>query len=75
MGFLVFDYDTYKHLVGNGTLKLVERALPEKLRSEENIKKYHAEFSEERQYEMCEQEPSLMSISAMCLTRFAMRAL
>ena len=46
-GFPVFDYDTYKHLVGNGTLKLVERALPEKLRSEENIKKYHAEFSEE----------------------------
>ncbi len=38
-GFPVFDYDTYKHLVGNGTLKLVERALPEKLRSEENIKK------------------------------------
>ena len=35
-GFPVFDYDTYKHLVGNGTLKLVERALPEKLRSEEN---------------------------------------
>ncbi len=34
-GFPVFDYDTYKHLVGNGTLKLVERALPEKLRSEE----------------------------------------
>lgn len=28
-------------------MKLVERALPEKLRSEENIKKYHAEFSEE----------------------------
>lgn len=36
-GFPVFDYDTYKHLVGNGTLKLVERALPEKLRSEDVI--------------------------------------
>lgn len=46
-GFSVFGYDTYKHFVGNGTLKLVERALPEDMRSEENIKKYHAEFSEE----------------------------
>ena len=36
-GFPVFGYDTYKHFVGNGTLKLVERALPEDIRSEENI--------------------------------------
>ncbi|WP_295210851.1 HAD family hydrolase [Ruminococcus sp.] len=46
-GYPTFGYDSYKHFVGNGTLKLVERALPEDKRTEENIKAYHAEFSEE----------------------------
>lgn len=46
-GFPTFDYDVYKHFVGNGTLKLVERALPAEQRTKEKITEYHAEFSEE----------------------------
>lgn len=46
-GFPTFDYDAYKRFVGNGTLKLVERALPEERRTKEKIAEYHEEFSEE----------------------------
>lgn len=44
-GFKVHDTDKYKFFVGNGTLKLVERALPESEKDEVKVKKYHDEFS------------------------------
>ena len=37
--------EKYKYFVGNGTLKLVERALPEELRNDERISALHAEFA------------------------------
>ena len=46
-GFPVHDVEKYKYFVGNGTLKLVERAIPESEKNDEKIKLYHAEFSEE----------------------------
>lgn len=38
--------DKYYRFVGDGTLKLIERALPEEYRTEEFIYKVHAEFLE-----------------------------
>lgn len=46
-GFPLHETDEYKYFVGNGTLKLVERAIPESERNEEKIKAIHAEFSDE----------------------------
>lgn len=45
-GYPVRETEEYKYFVGNGALKLIERALPEDARSEENIKAIHDEFSE-----------------------------
>lgn len=44
-GFPVHDTEAYKYFVGNGTLKLVERAMPEVERSQERIALLHTEFS------------------------------
>lgn len=38
------SYDDYCHFVGNGILRLVERALPEPLRAPENIDRARADF-------------------------------
>lgn len=46
-GFPTHDTEKYKYFVGNGTLKLVERAVPESEKNEIKIKALHAEFSEE----------------------------
>ena len=46
-GFDVFETDKYRYFVGNGTLKLVERTIPESERTQEKIAAYHQEFSEE----------------------------
>ncbi len=51
MGYPVHNVDKYYHFVGNGTVKLSERALPEEHRSETEIKKLHALFSEK--YQKC----------------------
>ena len=45
-GYPVRETEEYKYFVGNGAVKLIERALPEDARSEENIRALHAEFSE-----------------------------
>ena len=45
--FPVFETDKYRYFVGNGTMKLVERTIPESERTEEKISSYHSEFSEE----------------------------
>lgn len=46
-GYPVHDTEKYKYFVGDGTLKLVERAIPESERTEEKIAGLHSEFSEE----------------------------
>lgn len=46
-GYPVHDAEKYKYFVGNGTLKLVERAVPESERTDERIRSLHSEFSEE----------------------------
>lgn len=46
-GYPVHDIEEYKYFVGNGTLKLIERALPESDRTNEKIEKLHSEFSQE----------------------------
>lgn len=46
-GYPVHDTEKYKYFVGDGTLKLVERAIPESERTEEKIASLHSEFSEE----------------------------
>jgi len=46
-GYPVHDAEKYKYFVGNGTLKLVERAVPESERTDERIRNLHSEFSEE----------------------------
>ena len=51
MGYPIHSVDKYYHFVGNGTVKLSERALPKDHRSETEIKKLHALFSEK--YEKC----------------------
>jgi phosphoglycolate phosphatase len=45
-GYPTHDTEKYKYFVGNGTVKLIERALPEGERTEENIMSLHSEFSE-----------------------------
>jgi phosphoglycolate phosphatase len=44
-----FDYEAYKHMVGNGTAKLIERALPEKMRTDDNIREFHRRFAQQYQ--------------------------
>ncbi len=46
-GYPVHDAEKYKYFVGNGTMKLVERAIPEGVRTDEKIRILHSEFSEE----------------------------
>lgn len=46
-GYPVHEVGRYKYFVGNGVLKLVERALPESERNDENIEKLNAEFAKE----------------------------
>lgn len=46
-GFPTFEIENYKYFVGNGTLKLVERTLPQRYRTEENIAVYHRRFADE----------------------------
>ena len=43
-GFPIHRIDSFRHFVGNGALKLIERALPENRRSEELIVKCYNEF-------------------------------
>lgn len=44
-GYPVRAVEEYRYLVGNGAMKLIERALPEEERSEEVVRAVHAEFS------------------------------
>ena len=44
-GWAVHDTEKYRYFVGNGTMKLIERALPEECRDPETIAKVHAEFA------------------------------
>jgi len=43
-GFPTHPVDSYRHFIGDGTLKLIERALPENHRSEELIVQCYNEF-------------------------------
>lgn len=51
MGFPIHKTDKFYRFVGDGTLKLAERALPKNERSEDNINKLHSLFSEK--YNKC----------------------
>ena len=44
-GFPTHDTEKYKYFVGNGAVKLIERALPEDRRTPEVIQAVHAEYS------------------------------
>ena len=44
-GYPVHNTDEYYRFVGNGTLKLIERALPESERTKEIITEVHSEFA------------------------------
>ncbi|MBR1863591.1 MAG: HAD family hydrolase [Ruminococcus sp.] len=46
-GCPVHEVDKYRYFVGNGTLKLIERALPEELRTPEMISRVHGCFAQE----------------------------
>lgn len=57
-GYPVHETDKYKYFVGNGVLKLVERALPESVRSEENILLMNEAFaSEYAKRTLCKTKP------------------
>ena len=45
-GMAVHEYEKYKYFVGNGTLKLVERAVSEEFRTPERIEALHKEFAD-----------------------------
>lgn len=51
MEYPTHDTDKYYHFVGNGTVKLCERALPEKYRTEATITELHSLFAQK--YEKC----------------------
>lgn len=51
LGYPTHELDKFYHFVGNGTVKLSERALPENHRSENDILKLHKMFSE--RYQKC----------------------
>ncbi len=44
LGFPCHEIEEYKYFVGNGIMKLFERALPEDARTDENIQKVHSLF-------------------------------
>lgn len=46
-GYSTYETEKYKYFVGNGTLKLVERTVPESERNEKRIKELHEMFSSE----------------------------
>ena len=46
LGLPTHEADKYYYFVGNGALKLCERALPEDMRTPENIKTLHCKFTE-----------------------------
>lgn len=46
-GYPIHDYEKYYYFVGNGTVKLCERALPVDKRTQKEIEKIHSEFQEE----------------------------
>lgn len=46
MHFNVHDVEEYRYFVGNGVMKLCERALPEENRSEENLAALYSIFTE-----------------------------
>lgn len=45
-GYAVHPLESFYYFVGNGTLKLVERALPEDKRTDEEIERVHEQFAE-----------------------------
>lgn len=51
LGYPVHDVEKYYHFVGNGTMKLCERALPQNRRCSEEIIRLHSLFAE--RYEKC----------------------
>lgn len=51
LGYPVHEVDKYYYFVGNGTVKLSERALPEEHRNSEEVMRLHALFAEK--YEKC----------------------
>lgn len=44
-GLMTYGYEDYKHFVGNGTRKLIERVLPEDMRNDETIDSFHSQFA------------------------------
>ena len=44
-GYPVHDVSEYRYFVGNGAMKLIERALPESERTEDKIRAVHDEYS------------------------------
>lgn len=50
-GYPVHEVSEYYHFVGNGTVKLCERALPESNRSEDEIMRLHTAFAD--RYNKC----------------------
>ena len=46
-GWAVHDMEKYRYFVGNGTLKLIERALPDGEKTAERIAEIHEEFAAE----------------------------
>lgn len=51
LGYPTHELDKFYHFVGNGTVKLSERALPEEHRSKAEIQRLHKLFSEK--YQKC----------------------
>lgn len=51
LGYPAHEVDKYYHFVGDGTLKLSERALPKNHRNQEEILQLHSMFSE--RYQKC----------------------
>ena len=45
-GYKTHPLESFYYFVGNGTLKLVERALPEDKRTDEEIERVHEQFAE-----------------------------
>lgn len=51
LGYATHDIEKYYHFVGNGVLKLAERALPEDHRTDKDIAQLHGLFSQK--YQQC----------------------
>ncbi len=54
MGYSIHDVEKYRYFVGNGALKLCERALPENARSKENIDTLKNHFAEYYAIHFCD---------------------